>query len=453
MKIVIIGAGATGTNIARQLEKENHEVYIVESNRSIAEKVNEKIDAKIIIGNSTDPEILKEAGIEEADLLVAVTFSDEMNLTVCALADVMGRAKKIARIRNPSLAEIIEKKGHNYFHLDEIINPEKISAEMLSKIILDSGAKEAIDFAEGKVLLRAVDILEKDKFCCRKLKDLRKENRDLEFLFVAIKRNEELIIPHGDTEIKEKDRVYILMSSQSKDEFFKRFFSEEKDIEKIVIFGASAITENLILNIGKKIKNIVVIEPNERKAKKLSEKYDSVFVVNGMASDPEILKECGVKSADMFISASLDEHSNLVSAMLAKKMDVTLTAIVTYQSDYYPIVEAMGIDVVIYPRILAAYNILKYVRGDKIRHVAKLVNFDMEVVEITAEEKSPITKSAIKDIKFPNNIIMGAVIKDGRAHIINGDTVIKPEESVVVFCKGNSGDSLKKLFSRKKTLF
>jgi len=453
MKIIIIGAGSIGTNIARQLEKENHEVYIVESDRDLALRVNEKIDAKVIIGNSTDPNVLRNAGIEKADIIVAVTHSDEVNLIVCSLADAMSGALKIARIRNTSLVKLIEQKGYDFFHIDEIITPEKISSEILANIIEDYGAKDAIDFADGKILLRAFNIQKTSPICCQEINAVKKKEKDLKFLIVAIKRKGNVFFPRGDTKIEENDRIYALFPSDQKIKFLNMINPDFYIPKKLIIFGASTITKMLIEKIRDFIEEIVVIEPDEKKAEKISEETESLLVINGIATDAEILNEAGIKTADFFIAASQDEHSNLVSAVLAKKLGAKSTAIISYQSDLKVIIDTMGIDILINPRILAAYYILRFVRGTKIRHIAKLANIGIEAIELIPEKNSPITKKEIKDIKFPKDSIAGAYVRNGKSFLVDGNVKINEGEPVIVFCSDKSSQSLIELFSVKKNFF
>ena len=452
MKIIIAGAGRIGSNLAKTLSEENHEVYLIEINPDVARKADEKIDAKVIVGSGADPDILKLAKIEQTDLVIAVTFSDEINLVICSLAAYFGSKRQVARVRTVSLSQEIREAGYRHFNIDEIINPEEVTAQAIYKTIETPGAREVGDFAEGKILLRAFDIPERSPFIGMKIEDFRDEDFPWPFLVIAISRNRLALIPKGDTCIESFDRIYVLLPAPSLGEFISFVDPETKKPNKVIISGATNIGEHLARALSEDIPNIVFIEETKSRATHIAGKFDGVRVIHGSASEKDILTECGVEAADFFVATSNNDHSNLISAVLAKKMGAKSTIITTQQPDYMSIVDALDIDVIINPHMLAVEQILSVVRGKGISAVTKLLEGDAEALEFIPEKGSAVTKAPIKEINFPKNSIVGAVCRGSEVILANGDTQIQEGEKVIVFCQQAADKKLQALFTHK-TLF
>ncbi len=353
MRIVIVGAGVIGSNLAKSLSEENHEVYLVESDTEAAQKADEKLDAKVIIGDGADPEVLKKAGVANADMVIAVTTSDEINLLVCSLATAYGAKQRIARVRSVSLNNAITEFSCQAFHVDEIINPEQVAAHAIVRTVEAPGAREVADFADGKILLRAFDIPASSHLCGLKIGEVRDEDFPWPFLIIAILRNRSVLIPKGDAFIEAGDRIYVLLPAASLGEFLSFVDPNIRRPKKIVIYGATNTGESVAKALSADIRDISLLEENAQIAEDVAGRLESARVIKGSASETDILRECGIEAADAFIATSNNDHSNLVSAVLAKKMGAKTTIITTRQPDYMAIVDALDIDVVINPRILA----------------------------------------------------------------------------------------------------
>ncbi len=452
MKIAIIGAGTIGANLAEHLSAEKHEVYLVEPDKEVASKANEKLDVKVIIGEGSDPDVLQEAHISEAGLVIAVTSSDETNLVVCSLANAYGAGKKIARVRAATLNKAIQKFGYDHFAVDEIINPEQIAAESIVKIIEAPGTCEVADFANSRILLRSFDIAKDSPLWNIELHNPKLRNFAWPFLIVAMRHDGSLIFPRGDTVIHEGDRIYVLLPAASHDEFLAFVNPNIGKAKKVIIYGATNIGKSVAAALSGLVKEVIVLEGDAAKAQQVAEQIESIKVINGSALEADILNESGIEGTDVFIGVSSSDHFNLVSAVLAKKMGARKTIITTQLPGYHGIVDAMGIDVVINPRVLATYQILRLVRGASIRHIAKLIDCGAQVLELIPEKGSPVTRAPIRDIKFPKNSIAGAITRGSEAFLVDGSIQINAGEPVIVFCQDEEVLRLQKLFTRK-TIF
>ena len=436
-----------GSNLAGSLTEEGHEVYLIESSEETARRINEKLDVKVVSGSGTDPKILANAQTASADMVIAVTTSDEINLLVCSLAAAMGSKRQIARVRNAALSHVFSQYGYDHFHLDEIINPEKVAAETIVRTIETPGAREVADFAHGRILLRSFDVPITSPVCGMKVESLREEDFPWPFLIIAVIRNKEVLIPKGDTTIHPEDRIYTLLPSQSLGEFLSFINPETRHPTKVIVYGASQIGESVAESLFEHIKDIVLVEDDGEKANAVAGRLNGIRVISGSAAEADILKECGVEAADAFIATSDNDHSNLVSAVLAKKMGAKTTIISTKQPDYAVIVDALDIDVIINPRFLAADQIIRLVRGKGISAMTKLMECDTEAIELVAAAGSDVTKAPIKKIGFPKNSIIGAVCSGTDVFLASGDTEIKEGERVIVFCQASAVKKLQALFS------
>ncbi|HOY08601.1 MAG TPA: Trk system potassium transporter TrkA [Candidatus Omnitrophota bacterium] len=450
MKIIVVGAGEIGSNLARFLTEENHEVFLIEQNEETVRKIQEKMDVKIVTGSGADPEILKQVLTGGADLVVAVTTSDEVNLTVCVLASSLGAKRRIARVRNSSLSKELLRSGLSLFHLDEIINPEEVASRSIVRTIETPGAREVADFVDGRILLRAFELPESSPLCNIKLEEVNPNDFPWPFLIVFVIRDGTVIIPKGANTLKVGDRIYVLLPAGSLGEFLTFVDPTIRKPKKAVIYGASDIGIRVAQGLTPIIRDIVLLDENGALAENAASLLEETQIINGSAAEPDMLKEAGIEAADVFVAASSQDHSNLISSVLAKRMGAKTTIIVSQQPAYLSIIDALNIDVIITPRLLAVQQILRFVRGKGVRSMIKLLDCKAEVLEFVPDAGSPVTRALIKNISFPKNSIVGAITVGGEAFLANGETQIKAGERVIVFCQDNAVQKLTKLFVKQK---
>jgi trk system potassium uptake protein TrkA len=267
---------------------------------------------------------------------------------------------------------------------------------------------------------------------------------------VAINRDGKINIPRGNDVLEAHDRIYVLLPKPSLALTF--VYPSVRLPKKVIIYGATNTGTSLAKSLADKVPDVVLLEENRTRAEKVAGELRDVRVINGLASEADILRECGVEAADAYIAVSASDHHNLISAVLAKQMGAKTTVITTHQPDYTPIVTGLGIDAFINPRLLATDQIMRLVRGERISHVATLPECKAEVLELIAEPDSPITKKPLKDIKFPKNSIVGAIHRGDEVVLASGDSHVHAGEPVVVFGHEDVVPQLEKLFTRRKLL-
>ncbi len=448
MRIVIVGAGVIGMNLARELSRD-HEVYLFEENKETAEKVSEKLDVKVFTGDGADPSVLTKAPVHNADMVIAVASSDEINIVVCALASAYGAKFTIARVRNMSLARAIKKYQGTAFNIDEVISPEDLAADAILRSIRTPGAREVADFANGQILFRVFDIEADSALCGVSLATLTEEDFPWPFLIVAVMRNGHVVFAKGDTVLEKGDRIYVLLPQKSAAEFLIFVNPHVRKYKKAVIFGATKIGQRVATLLKDEIKDVVLVEDDFDTAEQAAAEIKDIRVVHGSALEADILKESGIEFADVFIATDKEDQANLVSALLAKKFGAKNTMITTSSPDYTRIFDAIDIDAIFNARFLAVDQILKFVRGKSVSAVSSFAECDAEALELVPQEGSAITKGALKTIDFPKDAIIGAVFRDQEVILANGNLQILAGEKVIVFCRESALNKIQKLFAAR----
>lgn len=450
MKIVIVGAGAVGFNLAKQLSNEGHDISIVERDPALVRKISEKLDAFVVAGEGSSPSVLETAGIRDAEMLLSVTNSDEVNIVVCMLANQYGVKKKIARIRNYEFTSKNSFMKEGEFFIDHMINPDFVTVSSILKIIETPGSTYVADFKDINVVLRGFNIPTDAPIAGKRLAELEEIGSTDSFLIAAIQRGEEVIIPNGDTKIMPNDNIFVVVAEAGLPYLLPMVNKRSERVEKVIIYSAT----NIGLLVAKKLENISInvtlIEPKEELAKTAAAELTKTVVLHGNATNIELLNEASIETVDFFIAASNDEQSNLLAAMLAKKLGAKKSIVITNVPDYVSIINSLGMDVVINPRLITVSSILQYVRRGRIPSVLQLNEFGTEAIEFEIEADSKIAGKQLKDTKFPQGAIIGAIIHKGIMDIPRGKHVLNSGDRVIVISLPSAIEKVQSLFSKKK---
>jgi len=430
MKILIIGAGAVGFSIAKQLSAEGHDISVVDQNPRLTRKITEKLDVSVIAGNATSPSVLESAGVQEAHMVLAVTTSDEVNIVACILASKYGNDKKIkiARIRNSEFTGNKSILKDNGFCVDHMINPEQIIVESIIKILETPGATFAVDFPIGDVILRGFHVPDDAPLVGLKFSELEDIEYTDSFLIVYIQRDDEMITPSHSTTI----------------------LPDDNEVEKVIIYKASRTGMLLAERLENSPIAVTIIEPEKDKAEMAAASLRSAVVLHGDATEIDVLKDAAVEITDIFIALSENEQSNLLTSLLAKKNGAKKTIVLTNEPELVHIINQVDVDVVVNPRLVTASAILQHVRRGQILSIAKLGDSEAEAIELIAEEGSEIVKKPLQKIRFPKKTILGAIIRNNTMLLPKGIEAINPGESVVVFTLPDDIERVQALFSKKK---
>ncbi len=452
MKILIIGAGAVGFSIAKQLSAEGHDISVVDVNPKLIRKISEKLDVSVITGNATSPSVLESAGVQEAHMILAVTTSDEVNIVSCILASKYGSDKKIkiARIRNSEFTGNKSILKDNGFCVDHMINPEQIIVESIIKILETPGATFAVDFPIGDVILRGFHVPDDAPLVGLKFSELEDIEYTDSFLIVYIQRDDEMITPSHSTTILPDDTIFVLISKIGLPYFLPMVNRRADEVEKVIIYKASRTGMLLAKRLENSPISVTIIEPEKDKAEMAAASLRTAVVLHGDATEIDVLKDAAVEITDIFIALSENEQTNLLTSLLAKKNGAKKTIVLTNEPELVHIINQVDVDVVVNPRLVTASEILQHVRRGQILSIAKLGDSEAEAIELIAEEGSEIVKKPLQKIRFPKKTILGAIIRNNTMLLPKGIEAINPGESVVVFTLPDDIERVQALFSKKK---
>jgi trk system potassium uptake protein TrkA len=452
LKIIIVGAGEVGFHIAQKLSEENHDVVLIDKDAHQIKRINEHLDVQAYLGSGTSPRILKNAGIKEADLLIAATDSDEVNLISCLFArNLNPYAVKLARVRNLEYLEDQELLSHDILGIDHVINPESVMVETIRSIMEVPGASDVIDFVGGRVKLIGLTIGEDSPFVGRQL--LSFHGLEGKLLLGAIVRGSQVIIPRGPDKIQAHDLVYVVVRQDELDQALKPFHIRDEGIRRVIIVGAGQTGTALAKVLDKKKVTVKIIERDPEKCASLAEELDRVIVINGDGTDRDLLQEENIRDADFLVALTSDEENNILISLQGKGLGARKTITRVSKLSYIPLISSIGIDTVVSARLSAIRAILRYIRPGKIISVVPLKSEHAEAIEAEALETSEIVKVPLSQVGFPKGAILGAIVRDNEIIIPKGDSLILPKDRLIIFALRQVIPKLEKLLTVKLEYF
>ena len=437
MKIIILGAGQVGGTLAENLVDENNDITVVDTNPDRLRQLQDKFDLRVINGAGSHPRVLREAGAEDADMLVAVTNSDETNMIACQVAyTLFNTPNKIARIRSSEYVREADKLFlPEAIPIDHLIAPEQLVIDSIYKLIQYPGALQVVNFAEGRVSIVAVKAYYGGSLVGNALSSLREHMPHIETRVVAIFRQDRPIRPQGSTIIEAGDEVFFVAASEHIRAVMSEVQRLEKPYKRIMIVGGGNVGAGLALRIEKDY-NVKLIEHNANRATDLAELLHDTIVFYGDASDQELLAEEHIEQVDVFIALTNDDEANIMSAMLAKRMGAKKAMVLIQRSAYVDLVQGGVIDIAISPQQATISALLGHVRKADIVSVSSLRRGVAEAIEAIAhgdENTSKVVGRKIADIKLPPGTIIGAIVRDEQVIIANDEHSIEQGDHVVLF--------------------
>ena len=454
MKIVIVGAGEVGFHVASRLSLENKEVVVIDTDMDAIRRVSDNIDVQVINGSGSGPQVLEEAGIKEAEILLAVTDSDEVNLIACLVANLISpTTKKLARIRNADFDAYHDAFRNQGPRIDTIINPEIEVVKTIDQFMSVPGAVDVGEFEGGRVKFVGIKLDPDTRFADVCLSDLFKIIGKQSPLIAAIVRDEELIIPRGEDCLTPGDVIYFVSEAEKLTDTLEIFGKRLEPIHRALIVGGGRIGLRLATLLEEKSIHTKIIEKNADQCSRLAEKLNKAVVLHGDGTDQVILNEEGIREIDVVVTLTDDEQTNVLASLLAKRLGAkeTITRINSFR--YFPLMSAVGIDRVVSPRLSAINSILRYIRRGKVLSAISIKGEQAEVIEAVALETSDIVEKPLKKVSLPKGVLVTVVIRGDRVIIPGGDTVIKPGDRVIIFGTRQAVPKIEKILSVKLEYF
>jgi trk system potassium uptake protein TrkA len=443
MRTVIIGAGEVGSNTARMLSEEGHDVVLIEQDETLVERASEHLDALVIHGNGASPKLLAEAGIEKADLLVAASSSDEANIIACLAAKARGVSRTVARIHNPDYYDPQEPFAAEMLGIDFVIHTEQMAAREIKEALLVPGAINVETFAEDSIEVAEVILNEDSPAVGRTLRDLRLPEASL---VVGVVRRGEALVPRGDTVLERRDHVLLISGRRRIAEVVKSVTTDTEPVKEVTIYGGGRIGLRLALALEKAGMSVRVIERNEARARYVASQLRRGFVLHDEGISRDFLLQERVDRSDAFVAVTGDDRANLLAAMYARQLGARMTIAGVSSGEFAPLADALGVDLTISPRMLAAEAILRFVRRGEIVDVA-LLESGAEMIELRVPPHSRVTGRPLSEVGFPEGAIVAALLRDGDVVIPTGREILKPGDDAVVFTVEDAIEEVERLFA------
>lgn len=458
MQVIICGAGQVGFNIARYLSAEDADVTVIDQAPELVRKITETLDVKGLVGFASHPDVLERAGAPDADMVIAVTYADEVNMVACQICHSLFEVPtKIARVRHQSYLDPLwsDLFTSDNMPIDVIISPEVEVARAINRRLRVPGAFDVIPLADGKVSLIGVHLTGDCPILNTPLRELTDLFPDLNILIVGITRNDKGRVPRPEEELLEGDNVYFVTESDHLGRAMVAFGHEEKEARRVVIVGGGNIGLSLAEMVEEEHPEVLLklIEVDKRRAERVAEKLDRVVVLHGDALDTEVLEEANVGSAETFIAVSNDDEVNILTSMLAKRFGCQRAVTLINKTSYQPLIDTLALDTVVNPRAITVSRILQHVRRGRIRSVHTLAEGFGELIEAVALETSSLVGIPIRDTHLPAGVLVAAIVRDDTVIIPHGDTVTRVGDLVIIFAASAAVKKVEKLFSVKLEFF
>jgi trk system potassium uptake protein TrkA len=458
MKVIICGAGQVGGNIARYLATENNHVTIIDQSPELIQRLSDRLDVQAMVGHASSPPTLEQAGAADADMIIAVTQLDEVNMVACQVAhSLFSVPTKLARIRNqayldPIWADLFSREN---MPIDVIISPEVEVARAISRRLELPGAFDMFPLAEGRVRVVGVICTDDCPIIHTPLRQLTGLFPDLNIEIVAIVRGDRPIIPDSEDRMLPGDEVYFVADTRHLTRAMAAFGHEEPTARRIIIVGGGNIGLVLAEDIEREHPDVTarVIEADKRRAELIAHKLNRTTVLNGDGLDTEMLEEANVRAAETLVAVTNDDEVNLLVSLLAKRHGCRRAVTLLNKNTYTPLVGPLGIDAVVNPRAITASTVLQHVRRGRIRSVHSLKDGFAEVIEAEALETSALLNTPIKDVRLPPHVLIGALVRGNEVIIGRPNTVIKPHDRVILLAAAQAVKKVEKLFAVRLEFF
>lgn len=443
MRVIIAGAGEVGTHLAKLLSRENMDISLMDENPERLGDMDVNYDLLTKVGSPTSIHDLRDIGVKDVDLFLAVTPNEAENMTACLIANQLGAKKTLARIDNYEYLLPENRDFFNRMGLNHLIYPEVLAAKEIVEALRTNWMRYHLSMCNGALELCVVKIRETAEVIGKTfVSGYYNHGR---YRIVAIKRGNETIIPRGTDEVKLGDQVYVVCTKENMDFMREQLGKPKREIKNVIFFGGSRVTEKAVQSAPDDL-NIKVIEPNHDVCVHLSEKLSNALIINADGSDMDVLKEEGIQDADAFVALADSSEANIFACLAAKRFGVRKTIAEVENIDYIPMAEGLDIGTVLNKKTITASYIYQMLLNASVVNVTNLTSADAELVEFITTDSSRITRDKIRNLRLPSDSNIAGIVRAGEGILVNGETQIIVGDRVLVFCKSHDIRQLEKFF-------
>jgi trk system potassium uptake protein TrkA len=446
MKIVIVGAGEVGSHLARMLSGSNHDITVVDIDSKQLEEVADVADVITVEGDPTAFATLKKASVRKADLLLAVHQDENINVLSAMLGKQLGAKKSIARIDNNEYLEPNNKEIFINMGIDYLFYPERTAAREVINLLGHTSTTEYVDFSGGRMSLVVFKVAPSSPLVNKTMLESAPDPLALYYRIVAIVRDDQTIIPHGNDKVVEGDTLYVVTSQEYVQQVQDLSGVGSVEIKNLMILGGSRIGVQIATALQEHL-NIKLVEYNPEEAYRLAELLDKTLIINADGRNTDAMLEEGINNMDAFVAVTSRSETNILTSMLAKKMGVKKVIAEVENLNYITLAESIGIDTVINKKLLTASNIFRFTMNTDVQAVKCLTGTDAEMLEFLVKPNSPATRAKIKELGFPSEATIGGIVRNDRVYMAVGDTEIAAYDRVVVFSKPKARQQVGKFFN------
>lgn len=434
MRVIIAGVGNVGFHLAKLLCQEGQDIVLIDKAADKLKQASNSVDGATIKGTSTSYSVLEEAGVADADLLIAVTSSEEANIATAIIAKHLGAKRTIARISNTEFLYQKDKLNLKHLGIDDVISPESLAAREIKRLLKEVAVTDSFEFEKGLLQLIGVNIDSKSPLKGKSMLEVAKINPDQSFMTVAILRDNETIIPYGDTCFEENDHAYFIAQPDGVEKLLFLTGKKKEGVKNVMILGGSRVGFHAAKLLSARY-NVKIIERDSQKCFELADQLPDAMVINGDGRNVELLEEESINEMDAFVAVTGDSETNIISCLVAKKMGVKKTIAMVENMDYIHLSQSIGVDTLINKKLIAANFIFRHIRQGEIVSIASIHGVDAEILEFEVQETSKITRQELRNLDFPKAAIIGGVIRDGKGLTTPGNFKFEPKDRVVVLSK------------------
>lgn len=445
MYIIVVGIGQVGRHIVRTLSWEHHDVVAIDENRQVIQDIEEHHDVMTLVGYGANENILNNAGVTRADLVVAVTNNDEVNLITALAAKQLGAKRVIARVQGEAWSSRREGVSYGLLGVDVVVNPRLLLSQEIAKIARSHGALEVIDLANDRVELVQMEL---GSDCRLIKKPLSKLELPKDTLVAAIVRDGELSVPGGADVLRVDDRIYLLGRRENIEQA-EDLFTGAREAKSACIIGGGVIGTAVARALYQDRTRVMLFDSQPDHARTVAEELPGVTVIHGDGTNLSALREESVGSYDLFVATTNDDETNLMSCLLAKRAGSKRTISVVHRPDYLEIYKQLGIDIVLSPRIAASDHILRYTRATEIKSLTELEGGQAHVLEILAPPGSRVLGVPLRRLGIPRGALIAAIVNDDGLIIPRGDDVVNEGDTVIVLTTERARPAIQRLFQRR----
>jgi len=454
LKILIVGAGEVGFHIASHLALENKEVVVIDRDPEAIRRVADNMDVQVVQGSGSSPVVLEEAGIQNAEIILAVTNSDETNLVACLVANMLSATtKKLARVRGGDFDAYHANFREHAPHIDTIINPEIEVVKTIENMMSVPGAADVGEFAEGRIKFIGIYLDKQSKLAGVKLAELPNKVTHVRPLIAAVVRDEELIIPRGNDRLMPGDLVYFISERDKLLDTLSAFDKHDQPVKRALIVGGGRIGFRLAKNLEEKAIACKIIEKDPNRCAYLAERLKKAIVLSGDGSDQALLAEENIQEMDVVVTLTDKEETNILASLLARRMGAKKAITKISKFSYFPLMKAIGIEQVVSPRLSAINTLLQHIRRGKVLSAIAIKGEQAEVMEALALETSEIVDKPLKQIAFPQGAMVAGIIRKEDIIIPTGDSVIRPGDRIIIFARRQAIAKVEKILAVKLEYF